>query len=215
MSERRRSPGRDSERPQDAARDAALASLDWQSDSDDKDAAQGARVNAMSTPERFDGRAFRPPFEPGNSAALVHGGNSSRAVAAKAVQVHNELLTIAPYLAEDKFIPAVNRYLQAAAREALLDGHVQAVSAEKGPGAVSAKVWEQVTAAARLASKLGSDLGLDPLGHARIRALSIGAEATEASLSDLEARGRETLGFKRLQATEDSSDEGIDENGCA
>jgi hypothetical protein len=44
-------------------------------------------------------------------------------------------------------------------------------------------VWEQATAAARLAAELGSDLGLDPISHARIRALSSGAEAIEAAAS--------------------------------
>jgi hypothetical protein len=34
------------------------------------------------------------------------------------------------------------------------------------------------------------DLGLDPIGHARIRALSSGAAASEASLQDLAAEGR-------------------------
>lgn len=131
-----------------------------------------------------------PPFEKGHTASLRHGANSPRAVAERAEQVHAELLTVAPYLAEPKFLPAASRYLQAAAREALLHQHIVTLSDEKGPGAVPARVWEQATAAARLAAKLGSDLGLDPIGHARIRALSVGAEATEASLADLTAEGR-------------------------
>jgi hypothetical protein len=134
-----------------------------------------------------------PDFEPGNVAALVHGANSERAIAAKAAEVHGELLTLVPYLAEEKFLPAVSRYLQAAAREALLHTHITTLSAEKGPGAVPARVWEQATAAARLAAKLGSDLGLDPIGHARIRALSAGAGVAEASLADLAAEGRRAL----------------------
>jgi hypothetical protein len=134
----------------------------------------------------------RPPFEPGNSAALVHGGNSERAIAERAQTVHAELLVVAPYLDEPLFMPALSRYLAAAAREVLLDEHVRQVSAEKGAGAVPARVWEQATAAARLAAKLGSDLGLDPIGHARIRALSASAEASaaSASIADLAAEGR-------------------------
>lgn len=132
----------------------------------------------------------RPPFEDGNAVALRHGGNSERAIAERAEVVHAELLTVAPYLDEPRFIPAVSRYLSAASREVLLDEYVQRVTAEKGAGAVPAKVWEQVTAAARLAAKLSSDLGLDPIGHARIRALSVGAEATEQSLGELAAEGR-------------------------
>jgi hypothetical protein len=133
----------------------------------------------------------RHMFVPGNTDAVVtHGATSPRAIAERAEQVHAELLAVAPYLAEPKFAPAANRYLQAAAREALLHEHITRLSDEKGPGAVPARVWEQATAAARLAARLGSDLGLDPIGHARIRALSAGAEATEASLADLVAEGR-------------------------
>jgi hypothetical protein len=126
-------------------------------------------------------------------AHLVHGASSERVVAERADEVHSELLQVAPYLNEDKFIPAVNRYLQAAAREALLHEHITALSAERGPGAVASRVWEQATAATRLAAKLGSDLGLDPLGHARIRALSVGASAGEGALERMAARGREAL----------------------
>lgn len=131
-----------------------------------------------------------PPFQPGHTLSMVHGATSPRAIADRAEQVHAELLAVVPYLAEPKFAPAVARYLAAAAREALLHEHIQAVSAERGAGKVPARMWEQATAATRLAAKLGSDLGLDPIGHARIRALSAGAEATEATLADLVAEGR-------------------------
>jgi hypothetical protein len=152
----------------------------------------------IGTPPMGEWPSGHDPFEAGNEVAVKHGGYSERYIAAKAAEVHAELLDLAPYLREAKFIPAVNRYLQAAAREALLHGHIVKLCDEKGPGAVPSRVWEQATAAARLAAKLGSDLGLDPLGHARIRALSAGAEATEASLADLAARGAETSGFRSL-----------------
>jgi hypothetical protein len=135
-------------------------------------------------------RTRHPDFESGNTLALIHGADSARAIEAQATVVHEELLSIAPYLAEEKFIPAVHRYLRAAAREALLDGHIADVSAEKGPGAVSSRLWEQATAATRLAAKLASDLGLDPIGHARIRALSTGADLGQASLDTIAADGR-------------------------
>ncbi|MGA7419287.1 MAG: hypothetical protein WBW80_14930 [Acidimicrobiales bacterium] len=131
-----------------------------------------------------------PDFEPGNTFSLVHGADSPRAIAERAEEIHGALLDAAPYLDEPRFLPAVSRYLQAAAREALLHQHIVDTSDAKGPGAVSSRLWEQATAAARLSAKLGSDLGLDPLGHARIRALSVGAEATQAGLSDLRERGR-------------------------
>ncbi|MGA9315926.1 MAG: hypothetical protein WBV77_15010 [Solirubrobacteraceae bacterium] len=147
----------------------------------------------------------RPPFEPGNDVALRHGAYSERAIAERAEQVHGELLAVAPYLDEPRFIPAVQRYLSAASREALLDEHIRTVTAEKGAGAVPARAWEQATAAARLAAKLGSDLGLDPIGHARIRALSAGAEATESSLTDLAAEGRRV----RIAAEQRIADAGV------
>ncbi len=142
-----------------------------------------------------------PPFQPGHTLSTVHGAESPRVIAAKAKEVHEALLECAPYLAEDKFLPAVNRYLTAAAREALLDNHIQSVSASKGAGAVPLRMWEQVTAAARLAAKLGSDLGLDPLGHARIRALSAGAEATQAAMTDLRQRGAALVEAQQAKET--------------
>ena len=132
-----------------------------------------------------------PDFEPGNTLSLKHGADSPRAIAARAAEVHSELLLAAPYLDDPKFIPAVSRYLEAAARESLLHQHIATLCESKGPAAVPSRVWEQATAATRLAAKLGSDLGLDPLGHARIRALSAGASVDEASREDLLARGRE------------------------
>lgn len=129
---------------------------------------------------RPDHAPRHPDFEEGNTFSLVHGGDSPRAIAARAEQIHAELLAHAPYLNEPRFLPAVSRYLQAAAREALLHDHIITTSESKGPAAVSSRLWEQATAAARLSAKLGSDLGLDPLGHSRIRALSASAGASEA-----------------------------------
>lgn len=129
------------------------------------------------------------PFDLGNTAALAHGSYSERAINARAVEVHAALLQHAPYLDEPRFIPAVNRYLQAAAREALLHDYITKVCDERGPGAVPSRTWEQATAATRLSAKLGSDLGLDVIGHARIRALTVGAEATTRGIEALGERG--------------------------
>jgi hypothetical protein len=131
----------------------------------------------------------RPPFEEGNTASLTHGAYSPAAIEQRADDVRGELLTYAPYLDEPRFIPAVHRYLTACAREQLAHDALLARGMEaKG----STRLLEVATAAARLAAKLGCDLGLDPIGHARIRALSSGAEASEAaaSLAQLGAEGR-------------------------
>ena len=41
-----------------------------------------------------------PPFEDGNTASLVHGSYSDRAISDRAVEVHSGLLEHAPYLDE-------------------------------------------------------------------------------------------------------------------
>jgi len=140
-----------------------------------------------------------PDVEPGNEFSLTHGAYSERRIAQRAAEVHDALLDVALYRAEPKFMPAVSRYLQAAAREALLHGHIAVLAAGRGPGAVPSRTREQANAAARWAARLGSDLGLDPVGHARIRSLVAGAEATESTLADLAVRGAEPSGFRQRE----------------
>ncbi|MDA8072338.1 MAG: hypothetical protein M0Z82_12275 [Actinomycetota bacterium] len=132
-----------------------------------------------------------PPFEEGNLVSVTHGAGSERVVAERAKRVHAEILEVAPWLSEAHFAPAVARYLAAAAREALLDQHIRQVAEEKGAGAVPSRQWEQVTAAARLAARLGSDLGLDPIGHARLKAVASTAELSVRTLAELSAEGRQ------------------------
>lgn len=158
----------------------------------------------------------RPPFEPGNTIGQRHGAYSPAAIAERAQAVHAELLTFAPYLDEPRFMPAIERYLHAASREALLDEHIRTLSAEKDAGAVPARVWEQCTAAARLAAKLGDDLGLSPIGHARIQALSAGAAASgaAASLAELSAAGKAArLAAGAADAESTAEDEGEADHG--
>jgi hypothetical protein len=131
-----------------------------------------------------------PDFEPGNTVSIVHGAHSPRVIALKAAEIHDALLEAAPYLAEPKFLPAVDRYLKATAREHLLHDHIQRICDEKGAGRVPISLWPEATAATRLAAKLGSELGLDPLGHARIRALNAGSARDLGGLQALAEQGR-------------------------
>jgi hypothetical protein len=132
----------------------------------------------------------RPPFESGNSLALIHGASSERAVAERAKQVHAELEAVAPWLREPHFAPALQRYLGACSRERLLHEWIEEMAAERGAGAVPSRTWEQATAAARLAAKLGQDLGLDPIGHARLKAVAATAQLGALSLAELADEGR-------------------------
>lgn len=153
-------------------------------------------VRGRKEPGALAGTGQRhPPFEP------VHGAESPAEIEKRAEVVHSALLEHAPYLRESRFLPAVHRYLRAAAREALLDDYIQKLCDEDGPGAVPSRMWEQATAATRLAAKLGTDLGLDPIGHARIRSLSSGAAESEQSLAALAAEGARTRGGQVIEAT--------------
>jgi hypothetical protein len=134
-----------------------------------------------------------PDFVPGNLVHLTHGAESERAIEARAADVHETILDVAPWLAERQFAPAVYRYLRAAAREQLLDEFIADTAATKGPGAVPSRTWEQCTAATRLAAALAADLGLTPTGHARLRAVAGTAAVTELSLADLVKQGEQAM----------------------
>jgi hypothetical protein len=134
----------------------------------------------------------RPPFEPGNDLAEVKSGAySPRRIAETAERVHEEIVAVAPWLDEPHFAPSIVRYLNAAARERLLHDHIMRMTEEHGVGSVSSRTFEQATAATRLAAKLGQDLGLDPIGHARLRAVAANASISAATLADLSAEGRQ------------------------
>jgi hypothetical protein len=129
------------------------------------------------------------PFQEGHTYSLVHGAESPRVIEAKAEQVRQEIRDIAPWLDRPEYLPAVSRWLRVEARALLLHAHIENVSADKGAHAVPSRTWEQATANDRLAAKLGSDLGLDPIGRARIAATATTAEVGQATIADLAERG--------------------------
>jgi hypothetical protein len=149
-------------------------------------------------------------FEPGHELSLQHGAYSPREIAKRAEHVREELLIYAPYLDEPRFYPAVHRYLTACAREQLAHDAVMERGIEAKGGT---RLLEVATAAARLASKLGSELGLDPIGHARIRSLSAGADSSEAAagLADLAAVGRRARLAAEQRPAIDATAEDIDD----
>jgi hypothetical protein len=133
---------------------------------------------------------------------LKHGAYSRKEIGKRAEIIHNQLLVVAPWLNEDHFAPAVNRYLIACAREQL--AHEAVMSRDllvKG----STRLLEVATTAARLAAKLGSDLGLDPIGHARLKATAASAELGVQSLEQLAAEGEKTLARRKAQLAADAT----------
>jgi hypothetical protein len=132
----------------------------------------------------------RPPFEPGNQMALRHGAYSEQAIAERAEQVHAALLDYLPWCADPRYSVSLQRYSQAAAREAL--AHEALMASPK----VSPRLLEAATAAARLAWQMADQLGLTPAGHARLKLLFADAVDAEDSLADLAAEGRASLAVR-------------------
>src|ERR1039458_195818 len=111
-----------------------------------------------------------PPFEDGNSVALTHGAYSERAIAERAKDVHARLLEIVPWCNEPQYAPSVSRYLEATAGEQLAHEALTTGAAKLSP-----RLLEAVTSAARLAWRMGDELGLTPAGHAKLKLLSADA----------------------------------------
>lgn len=125
------------------------------------------------------------PFQPGHRLSVKAGANSPSIVAERVAEVHAHLLTVAPYLDVDVFLPQVNRYLRAAAIESLLDDYVVA----KGIEACAPRMIEQLHTARRLARDMAIELGLSPRGRAELATLIFGAERAEQDIADLRAEG--------------------------
>jgi hypothetical protein len=92
---------------------------------------------------------------------------------------------------EDVFLPALARYLNAAAREELLNDYIFHMAEKEGVEKIAPRAWESINAATRLAAQLGSALGLDPIGRARLKRLAAEGEISVLSLGDLARQGRE------------------------
>ncbi len=136
-----------------------------------------------------------PPFEDGNAAALTHGAYSPRQIAEASVKVHAELLKFCPWLDQPAYMPSVTRYLQATGREQLAHRAIMASTDPPSP-----RLLEAATSAARLAWRMGDELGLTPRGHMELRLLLAGATSAEASLADLAADGLRVMAARGVVA---------------
>jgi hypothetical protein len=126
-------------------------------------------------------------FQPGNVVALKHGAYSERSIAERAELVRPLLYEVCPWLHPTQDVIAVNRFLRAESRALILHDYITGLVDGKGAQAVPQRVWEQATAADNLAAKLGSALGLDPTGRAK---LQLTVASTDAVLDDVQANGR-------------------------
>ena len=148
-----------------------------------------------STPSPARGYSW-PPFDEGNLVAVRHGANSPRLVSDKAQAVRALLLERYPYLSDDAFVEALERYCRVEARALMLNAYIIEKAEREGIEKVPPTLWTEATRADALAQKCGQDCGLDPTGHARIArdlglARNLGAQFGTKKLEALAASGHE------------------------
>ena len=116
---------------------------------------------------------------------MTHGTRSPEHVALRAKVIHERITEVAPWVDEPIFLPALSRYLNAAAKESLLDEYVDRVVAEEGIEKIPVKTIEALNACRRLAWQLSADLGLTPHGRSALKKLSLEGESIETTLQHL------------------------------
>lgn len=143
----------------------------------------------QSTIRKWLSRARKRELQP---YGRLHGANSERAIAERSKIVHEQILTAAPWLSEDRFLPAVSLYLRSASRSQLLDEYIERVAAAEGITAVPAHTIDQAISASNRAFKQAEALGITPAGFNKLKLLAADAAGAEQSLEDIAARGRAT-----------------------
>ena len=133
----------------------------------------------------------RPPFEPGNQAAVTHGSYSPRMVDPRARDIVNDLLSSGPeFLANPAFRPTLWLLAQTLTRIELIHEWIDGQGGEfaedkKGRIQVAS---ERLTRLTRLAADLAGKLGGDPLTQAKIQKDL--AQGHAAGIGALLAEGR-------------------------
>jgi hypothetical protein len=155
-------------------------------------------------PGRREARGYTwPPFEPGNTVSLRHGAFSHRVISEAGQQIRHALLESYPYLADDAFVEAIDRYCRAEARAQLLHDYITEKVDTEGVEAVKPYLWAEAGRAEANAQKFGSECGLDAAGHAKIArdlglARNIQRDANARRTDELAATGR-ALRERRLK----------------
>ena len=123
----------------------------------------------------------RPPFAPGNTAAMTHGARSPRIVAPLAAAIAQEATERVEYLRRPEFAMAVEDWSWHEAQRRLLqdylDTHAPLGLNERGRQVPAAERLDRV---ARRADNLRAALGLTPAAAAKV-----GASLAQASRVDL------------------------------
>jgi len=148
------------------------------------------------------------PVEPGNTRAVTHGGYSEQAITERAAELTHHLLELCPWLAEDPvYVIPVARFVRVEARSQLLSEGIAAKAAKDGKLKVGSRLLDSAATTDRLAARLADDLGLSPLGKARLKTFTAAGELGAASLADLAETGRAIRRRRALEATETEKDD--------
>jgi hypothetical protein len=119
----------------------------------------------------------RPPFEPGNEKALLHGARSERKLAPVAEQLEREIVKDAPWCARPAFAAAVSAW---AAAEAVCLAYrnwffEQGLRDEEDQPATGLVAWDRAEARA---AKLRARLSLDPSALASLLTKLVSVESS-------------------------------------
>ncbi|WP_101844814.1 hypothetical protein [Zhihengliuella sp. ISTPL4] len=112
----------------------------------------------------------RPPFEPGNTAAVTHGAHSSGIVDPLAAEYVQAAVDAAPYLALDRFAFALTAWARAEARCELLSRYLDRHGVQNNRGTPRMSILATLATSERAAARGRDALGLTPDSAARIAA---------------------------------------------
>lgn len=147
----------------------------------------------MAMPEPKPGARYpddsRPPFEPGNSAALRHGARSPRVLKPIAERLTEEVAMVAPWSARPAYAGEVKSWAWAEARCAVLRSWIDQHGVLSDEGALAAG---ELARAESRASSARDRLGLSPLALAKLLGAFTSAPAgtDDDALEALKAEGR-------------------------
>jgi len=128
---------------------------------------QDAPLTLRGQPWRPEFEGQRPPFQPGNTAALVTGYKSPRAVQVRAAVLLRELLAELPELDRPRYRFDAEAWSFAEARAQLVREHEAVVGMADGKG--NLRNVDRLRAYERDAAQARDRLGLGPLSEARMR----------------------------------------------
>jgi hypothetical protein len=139
----------------------------------------------------------RPPFEPGNEAALKHGARSPRRVEEIANRISTDLLERAPWVAS--YPEALSALARAEAVTQLLFRDIATGGIYDKSGNFKASQLARWSTAENTASRIRSTLGLTPESEATVARdrASAAAIASQVDLQALAARGRAALSVQQ------------------